>query len=334
MQKNKINKTKKIDIKELTCAMCGKTKKVADYYQSFNSIHQTGKLPYCKQCLKDMCIDSKGNINIDNVKKMLKTIDRPFIYDVFKSSMEDRNDTIGVYMKNIALNNKSDGWKESEFEPSLDNRNENVLIDDIKFDVTKEMILKWGTKYEPEDYYELEKFYNDMEISNNIETAQDIVYLKKLAVISLKLDKALQDGDTGSAKQLGDLFSKYMADSKFRAMDKTDADKTGGVRNFCTIYSEVEKDGFIPPWEYYKKIKGIAQDIVDKTIMHIENFTLKLNKIEKMTTPPLDTPKLCSDEIDTENILEINDIDVDESNDYTEECEDEIMEGEENGIME
>jgi hypothetical protein len=121
---------------------------------------------------------------------MLKTIDRPFIYDVFKSSMEDRNDTIGVYMKNIALNNKSDGWKESEFEPSLDNRNENVLIDDIKFDVTKEMILKWGTKYEPEDYYELEKFYNDMEISNNIETAQDIVYLKKLAVISLKLDKA------------------------------------------------------------------------------------------------------------------------------------------------
>jgi hypothetical protein len=71
-----------------------------------------------------------------------------------------------------------------------------------------------------------------------------------------------------------------MADSKFRAMDKTDADKTGGVRNFCTIYSEVEKDGFIPPWEYYKKIKGIAQDIVDKTIMHIENFTLKLNKIE------------------------------------------------------
>jgi hypothetical protein len=94
-------------------------------------------------------------------------------------------------------------------------------------------------------------------------------------------------------------------------MDKTDADKTGGIRSFSTIYAEVEKDGFIPPWEFYRKIKGIKQDIVDKTIMHIENFTLKLNKIEQMTTPPIDTPELEKDEIDEINNIKINDIEVD-----------------------
>ena len=112
----------------------------------------------------------------------------------------------------------------------------------------------------------------------------------------MKMDIELEDGNYGQAKSLGDLFSKYMADSQFRAMDKTDADKTGGLRNFGMIYAEVESEGFIPPWETYRKIKGIKQDIVDKTIMHIENFTLKLNKIESMSTPPTDTPKLESDE--------------------------------------
>ena len=173
------------------------------------------------------------------------------------------------------------------------------------------MILKWGNKYEQNDYYELEQFYNDMQRTNSIETTQDMIYLKKLAIISLKMDRELEEGNYDEAKKLGDLFSKYMADSKFRAMDKTDADKTGGVRTFSAIYSEVEKDGFIPPWEYYRKIKGISQDIVDKTIMHIENFTLKLNKSEKMISPPIDTPKLEFDEIDTENVIVINDIEVD-----------------------
>jgi hypothetical protein len=96
-----------------------------------------------------------------------------------------------------------------------------------------------------------------------------------------------------------------MADSKFRAMDKTEADKTGGIRSFSMIYAEAESPDFIPPWEYYKKIKGISQDIVDKCIMHMENFILRLNRVEKMTTPPVDTPKITQDE----TTLDLGDID-------------------------
>jgi hypothetical protein len=306
--------TKKISVKSLVCVMCGEDKKASEYYQSYNPLHQTGKLPYCKQCLKNMCLDSKGNMNIENFKKMLQTIDRPFLYDIFKISAEDNSDTVGTYMKNIAMRQYKDlKWINSSHESNMSSSGKFQDIPNISFQLTPEIIMRWGNKYEDtEDYIQLENFYNDMKISNNIETAQDIVYLKKLSVISLKMDKALQESNSSEAKQLGDLFSKYMADSKFRAMDKTEADKTGGIRNFAQIYAEVEKDGFIPPWEYYRKIKGISQDIVDKVIMHIENFTLKLNKVEKMTSPPIDTPKLEEDEIDNENIIKINDIEVDE----------------------
>jgi hypothetical protein len=108
----------------------------------------------------------------------------------------------------------------------------------------------------------------------------------------------LESGNYSQAKQLGDLFSKYMADSKFRAMDKTEADKTGGIRTFSAIYAEVESDSFIPPWEYYRKIRGLTQDILDKTIMHIENFTLRLNRAERMTEPPIDAPKITQEDTD------------------------------------
>lgn len=307
----KIGKTprKKAPKIELTCAACGNLKNGTEFYKSYNIVHSTGKIPYCKDCLKKMISDKNGNVEIEKVKSTLQLIDKPFLYTIWKISLEDKMDTFGCYIKNIQMPQyRNLGWAESSMLPEVEyDLNYDNVFD---FEITSEMINRWGN-HEKEDYIKLESFYNDMKISNNIETAQDMVYLKKLATISLKMDKSLEDGNYDDAKKLGDLFSKYMGDSKFRAMDKSDADKTGGIRNFGAIYAEVEKDGFIPPWEYYRKIKGITQDIVDKTIMHIENFTLKLNKIEKMTSPPSDTPKLEDYEIDYENEIMINDIAVD-----------------------
>lgn len=309
-QPKKKSKKPQIETKKLSCASCGELKDEQEYFVSYNPIHSTNRLPYCKICLKKMIVDINGEIDIEKLKNTLKLIDRPYIHSLWLTSVNDEKNSLGIYMKNLALNYKTDTWAKSKFSPE-DRKSENIIDFSIDIFITKEMTQRWGTKHDKEDYYELENFYNDMEISNNIETAQDIAYLKKLALISLKMDRALQEGNFGEAKQLGDLFSKYMADSKFRAMDKTDADKTGGIRNFGMIYAEVEKDGFIPPWEHYRKIKGISQDIVDKTIMHIENFTLKLNRIEKMVHPPSDTPQLDLDEIDYENTIKINDIEVD-----------------------
>jgi hypothetical protein len=258
-------------------------------------------------CLKDMSTDSNGNINIDKFKSVLKEIDKPYLHDLIQSAFNESKNTdgdiVGIYFKNINSlpQYKSLGWKNSIFEPQLreeQNYSQENEFSYTNFKITNEMIMRWGNKYVEDEIYELEKFYNDMKTSNTIETAQDIAYLKKLSIISLNMDKALMAGNSGEAKQLGDLFSKYMADSKFRAMDKTDADKSGGIRRFCDIFAEVEKDDFIPPWEKYRKINGAKQDIVDKTIMFILNFMLKFNKSDKLVTPPSDTPKIDNDEID------------------------------------
>lgn len=256
-----------------------------------------GKSPMCKKCIK-------SSINYDDIRtvhNVLRAMDTPFIIDLWERGEGKKGDRFGNYLRNLNLltNNKDLTWDDSVFEHTSHESSiqEESLpqMPSINFQVTPNMIMRWGHKYQLDDYIKLEEFYHSMKDMNKIETPQDETYLKKLAVISLKMDQELESGNYGQVKQLGDLFSKYMADSKFRAMDKTEADKTGGIRTFGSIYAEVEKDDHIPPWEHYRKIKGITQDIVDQTIMHIENFTLRLNKIERMIEPPDDTPKIEDD---------------------------------------
>jgi hypothetical protein len=296
MPQRKSNKKKTTTTKSFTCASCGTLKEEKEFYTSYNPIHTTNRLPYCKICLKNMITDLNGEIDVEKLKNVLKLIDRPYIHSLWLSSIKDDKDSLGVYMKNLALNYKKDTWDNSKFS-SEDNQievNKN-LTNDIY--ITSEIIARWGNHPNKNDYQKLEQFYWDMKNRNKIETPQEEVYLKKLALISVKMDSELEQGNYDEAKKLGDLFSKYMADSQFRAIDKTEADKTGGIKNFGQIWEWAESDDFIPPWEYYRKLKNIKQDLVDKTIMHIENFTLKLNKIETMVEPPSDTPKISDDEI-------------------------------------
>lgn len=296
------------------CDNCKREIASTNFYNTNSVLSVDGKLNICKICVKSM-IDYN---RIETIYKILQLLDIPFIYSYWRSAIESNpEDPWGTYirMANSKINEFKKGtWKDSKFEPESINPVKYNIDQQIElqnnFEVTQEMLIKWGNTYDPEDYYSLEQFYNDMERTNTIETAQDIFYLKKLSVISLKMDKALENGDYDDVQKLGNLFSKYMADSKFRAMDKTDADKSGGIRRFGDIYSEVEKDGFIPPWEHYRKINGAKQDVVDKTITYLLNFMLKFNRIEKLAEPPIDTPRIESDEIDenANTLLEIRDL--------------------------
>jgi len=297
------------------CDNCHKELSTVQFYNTNSVLSVDGKLNICKKCLKSMIDINK----IETVYKVLQLLDIPFLYSYWRSSKEKYpDDPWGNYirMANSKINEfKNSSWKDSKFEPDSINPvkiNMEQIVNTIPdFNVTSDMVRRWGKQDIPDDYYKLESFYNDMEISNSIETEQDRVYLKKLSIISLKMDKELEAGNYDEATKLGNLFSKYMADSKFRAMDKTDADKSGGIRRFCDIFSEVEKDGFIPPWEHYRKINGAKQDIIDKTIMYLLNFNLKFNKVDKMSSPPIDTPKIDNDEIDKDaKTLEIKDLDV------------------------
>jgi hypothetical protein len=295
-----LSKKNNTDNKLKCIGNCQKTKdKDKGFYNSKSDMYSgLGKIPICKECLKSMVDYS----DIESVYKVLQQIDVKFDFVYWKKAEESDLETFGRYitMANSLPQFEGMSWKDSVFKKekaseSVESKNDK---DEDEFQITSDLIKKWGRNFQSDDYFKLEDFYNKMMISNKIESPQDETYLKKLSMISLKMDKELEEGNYAQVKQLGDLFSKYMADSKFRAMDQTDASKTGGLRTFSQIYAEVEKDEFIPPWEEYRKVKGLEQDIVDKTIMYILNYTLKLSKVSQMTEPPSDTPKIEESEFD------------------------------------
>jgi len=280
------------------CTSCGDTASESalpsKFYLSDSPYHKKiNRIPLCKTCVSNMCLDFDGSFNINRFLNMLCVCDKPYLSNLLEQAKEssknketgniEESSIVGHYMR-LAVMKQYRGltWNSGE-KPSIND-------DSIKEDSSGDKLNRWGSGWTENQYERLEYFYHDMKRGNDIESPQALDYLKKISMLSIQIDDAIRLGETQKAKQLGDLYSKYMSDSKFRTMDLTDSDRTGGIRNFGTIYLEVEKPDFIPPWEHYSKLLKIKQDIVDKTIMHLENFTLKFNKAEKMIEPPYDTP--------------------------------------------
>ena len=165
----KLTKKPYIPRKELnlTCAACGQLKNETQFYTSYNPIHTTNRIPYCKDCLKNMISDDKGNVTLEKLQSTLQLIDRPFIFDLWKISLEDKMNTFGCYMKNLSLKqNRELTWKDSVFKPQLNNElnydntlntNHNISTRQSDFIVNDEIMEKWGLGYTIEEYTAFEK---------------------------------------------------------------------------------------------------------------------------------------------------------------------------------
>lgn len=256
--------TKKVHVSKITCTMCGETKNSKEFYQSFNPIHSTAKLPYCKKCLKDMCIDSNGNINIEKVKQMLKLIDRPFLYDIFKSSMEDEMDTIGAYMKNIAMQQYRDlGWSCSVFEPTHQNDIIDKKYNNI-FQATDNIIFKWGEGYQPEEYRAFERKYEFLKNNYPEKTSMHTEALLKYIRYSVKEEIATASNDVGAAKSWGQLAKDAATAAKINPSQLSAADLQDGLSTFGQLSRAVEQA--VDIIKILPKFKERPQDKIDFTL--------------------------------------------------------------------
>lgn len=273
--------TKKNLIKELTCGMCGETRKVGEYYQSYNPIHTTSKLPYCKKCLKNMCIDSNGNINIDKVKQMLKLIDRPFVYDMFKSSMDDKNDTIGTYMKNLALNNKMDGWNSSIFEPVCENENIKSDRSEDKENINiKKLQEKYGYGFEVEEYLNFERKYAKLSRGYKEKTELHSERLITYITHKVKEEMATAKGQVGEAEKWARLAQADATAAKLNVSQLSKSDITGGIDLVPQLVEAVESHTSLIP--LMPKLKEQPYDDADLIIWAIINKVRRLEEKPKV----------------------------------------------------
>ena len=145
-------------------------------------------------------------------------------------------------------------------------------LDDI--DLTDEertmLRLKWGKMYRPDEWVWLEKMYQDMMASYDIQTAGHIDTLKLLCKTSLKANQLIDIGDVEGFQKMQKAYDSLMKSGKFTAAQNKDA-KGEFVDSVSEIVALCEKEGFIP--RYYV---SEPQDQVDYTIKDMQRYTRTL----------------------------------------------------------
>lgn len=280
------------------CSKCLVIKNIErDYYLAANNIiNQDNRVSICKECLSKL-VDMN---NIESLIDAMRMIDRPFLKKTYDDALANTN-PFGYYMRMLGTRqNRDRTYLESEFEGHLEHKiaksskeiNKKKNVEDIvKFKIDADTVLKWGSGYSENELYQLETFYEDMITANEVVTPQHKEYLKLICKLNLEQNKALEAGEVTAFKNLNTQYNTMIKDSGFRPVDRKSSGESTGIRTFSQIFEAIEKDGFIEPYPYQEN-----QDIVDKTIMYLGNYTRKLVNMQSMSEPPSDTPKVDGDE--------------------------------------
>lgn len=276
---------------ELTCAACTALKKDKEYYISYNPIHSSGRIPYCKLCLKKMISDDSGNVTLEKLQSTLQLIDRPFIFDLWKVSLEDENDSFGTYMKNLGLKqNRQLTWKDSVFRPQLNNElhYNNCLDNNIKknifpnfsdssndFILTNEIFELFGAGYTQEEYQAMWRKYNFLKNNYKTKTNMHIEALVSYVRFKVKEEFAISLGNVEDAAKWAKLSKDAATAAKINPQQLSAADLSEGLSTVSQISKAVEQVNDII--SILPKFKQEPQDIVDFTIWSYVNYERDLN---------------------------------------------------------
>lgn len=282
--------------KQKTCTSCQKPKVMNSFYSTNSKMFPDGKVPFCKNCILDQVDEN----DISSVKRILRQIDKPFIQMVWASAKNSEKDTFGSYMKMI---NSLPQYKKMTYEDSVESiipltkDEDEEEVDDYDVDemetedgvikVTQDVRLKFGLGYKNDEYIKMEKFYRDMRATNTIIEPNHIEMLIEICKVNVQKDRALRENNVGDYKKLSDASKTLIADAGFRPADKVSGSEAVGIRTFSQIFLEIEKEGFIEPAPI-----EVHEDILDRTIMYLSNYTRRLLNMDVLTQPQDDIDEL------------------------------------------
>ena len=155
-----------------------------------------------------------------------------------------------------------------------DNFIDEDLLIDLGKDLTEEdkiyLAMKWGRLYKPSEWVELEKNYNEMMNSFDIQDADTINTLILICKTNLKMNQFLDSGDIEGFQKISKVSESLRKTAKFTAAQNKEQ-KDNFIDSIGQLITLCEKDGFIPRFA-----TNIPQDKVDATLKDMNEYVRKL----------------------------------------------------------
>lgn len=264
----------------------------------------------CKNCIKASSLDEQGNLKIDEFRRMLQLIDRPFLPDIIDSSTQEaeaaklsgsprgRTDIIGIYMKNISslpqYNRMSfmDGIEyvenvekreelKQEQEKKLKTTKEATFISsNMDFDLTEEIVDRFGDGYTKTQYRKMQKKYDKLKQNYQLSTNLHEEALATYVRFKVKEEEATAAGDVASADKWNRAAQDAAEKAKLTPKQLTQADLQGGITAISEISKAVEESADII--EVLPRFKYAPNDAPDFIIWCYVNFCRKLKGLPQV----------------------------------------------------
>ena len=132
------------------------------------------------------------------------------------------------------------------------------------------LAMKWGALYKPQEWIELERSYEEMTNSFDIQDADTINTLILICKTNLKMNQALDCGDIEGFQKLSKVSQSLRKSAKFTAAQNKE-EKNDYVDCVGELVAMCEREGYIPRFE-----TDIPQDKVDLTLKDMKNYLYKL----------------------------------------------------------
>ena len=140
--------------------------------------------------------------------------------------------------------------------------------DDLTEEDKTYLAIKWGKTYKPYEWIQLEKYYQEMMQSFDIQTPSHEDYLKLICKTSIKAHQLIDLGDIEGFQKMSKVYDALMKSAKFTAVqNKAEAGEFVNSISELVLLCEKE-EGFIPRF-YTDKPK----DRVDETLADLRGYT-------------------------------------------------------------
>lgn len=274
--------TEKKTRKEKTrCFYCGKAYIDTNYYNS-NSVFysNTGKLPYCKQCIerlyqyysKKYAEEGYPYPERKAVKRLCMAFDIYYLEDVYNSCLKNYKESdvstsiMSQYMRLIQLYQYN--RKKETYENTLAKELQHEIVagspveTSTDFEADDNTINFFGSGFSNEDYEFLKREYEDWTARHECKTKAQEEVFKDICFNRLQNLKALRKGE--ETKDITAAFQKLLDSGKLQPKQNA-GDTTADNQTFGTL---------IDKWENTRPLPEIDEELrdVDKIAWYIDVF--------------------------------------------------------------